>query len=334
MTKYFRLLVLAILAIGWGSSYASAQTTSASPYCQPYSYAYCAGYDYAGIIHKVSVGSFTNNSECTEYPQYIYYNNLQPIQLLAGMPTLFKVDAIHEDGTDEWLGSYRGAITIWVDFNGNNYFDGNEMIMTDMPFADARSTGVTFTIPTTATTGTWRMRVRSSIGTDINNNGYPSSYYPCDYGTYGEIEDYNVTILPPLADPSPTAIALTMPGSSSGVPLPAAAGTYDIGFTLSNTGVVSLISVDYDFTVTNVATNTVIASGSNVTWAGDLTGGSTTIVKLLTNAAINNPLTPYRVQVTLKNAKSPFADGDNNPNNNVLDGFIGPALNGGDYYVG
>jgi len=54
----------------------------------------------------------------------------------------------------------------------------------------------------------------------------------------------------------------------------------------------------------------------------------------MTNINLTNPLDPLRVQVTVKNAKSDLADGDNNPNNNVLDGFIGPALNGGDYYVG
>lgn len=56
------------------------------------------------------------------------------------------------------------------------------------------------------------MRVRTSIG-----GAYPTAQYACGYGTYGEIEDYDVNILPPLADPTPTAIALTNPGSSSSV---------------------------------------------------------------------------------------------------------------------
>jgi hypothetical protein len=74
-----------------------------------------------------------------------------------------------------------------------------------------------------------------------------------------------------------------MPGSSSGVTLPAGAGNYDLGFSMSNLATVDLVSVDYDFTVTSVATGTVLASGTNVAWAGALAGGTSTIVKLMTN---------------------------------------------------
>ncbi len=198
MKKLFSnyVIILFIMFLFLGNKNILAQTDNAYPYCQPYSYGQCS-YAYSGNIRSVTVGSFTNPTGCRDdNSQYTYYNNLSPITLLAGTATTYKVDAVHGDGSDVWLGSYGGVVSIWVDFNGNNNFDGNELVMTDIDFATARSTGVSFTTPTTSTIGKWRMRVRTSIG-----NSYKSSTYPCDYGTYGEIEDYDVIIQQPYCIP-------------------------------------------------------------------------------------------------------------------------------------
>ena len=335
MLKLFRLLALALLTTGL-------VVQSSSGQCIPTDYLgsstiVCDGgsYPYAGFMTKVQVGSFVNSTGCTiqdpagsgAYHYANYSSILSPITLLVGSTTTFIIEAQHNDGSESWSG-YPGAISVWIDINNNGSFtDAGEKIISNITFPQGK-TGVTYTLPTSTTqTGIRRMRVRASIGT----------YYlvddPCCCN-YGETEDYSVNLLPPLADPTPTGIALTNVGSSSGVTLPAAAGNYDLGFTLSNQANVALVSMDYDYTVTSVATGTVIATGTNVGWTGSLIGGGSTIVKLVTNIAINNPLNPMRVQVTVKNAKSAFAAGDNNNNNNTLDGFIGPALNGGDYYVG
>jgi hypothetical protein len=125
MSKHLLLTLAVVLTAFSAWSSASAQTGSASPYCQPYSYALCDGdsYPYGGRILSVTVGSTTYTSGCNDAnSQYLYYNNLSPFQLIAGSPVTYKIDFIHNDGTDIWEGSYPGAVTIWIDFNGNNVF--------------------------------------------------------------------------------------------------------------------------------------------------------------------------------------------------------------------
>ncbi len=97
----------------------------------------------------------------------------------------------------------------WVDFNRDGDFtDAGEQIFQKR----ATSSGnfnKTFTIPTTAGTGTTRMRISCKYG------GYPTS---CETFTYGEVEDYTLNIMPAL--PAGLAYAYTMsvyPNPSAGV---------------------------------------------------------------------------------------------------------------------
>lgn len=79
---------------------------------------------------------------------------------------------------------------VWIDFNQNNLFEASERVLTQAPTTDASITG-NFTIPVNATLGTTRMRVI------LRNNVAPGPD-GCSSFTRGEVEDYNVNIIPPI----------------------------------------------------------------------------------------------------------------------------------------
>lgn len=80
--------------------------------------------------------------------------------------------------------SYTENWGVWIDFNQNGTFDTSEKVVT----GSTSSTGnlsYTFTVPTSALEGTTRMRV------SMKWNGDPTA---CETFSYGEVEDYTVTI--------------------------------------------------------------------------------------------------------------------------------------------
>lgn len=80
--------------------------------------------------------------------------------------------------------SYTENWGVWIDFNQNGTFDTSEKVVT----GSTSSTGnlsYAFTVPTSALEGTTRMRV------SMKWNGDPTA---CETFSYGEVEDYTVTI--------------------------------------------------------------------------------------------------------------------------------------------
>ncbi|GGG32918.1 hypothetical protein GCM10011344_37320 [Dokdonia pacifica] len=80
--------------------------------------------------------------------------------------------------------SYTENWGVWIDFNQNGTFDSSEKVVTGST-SSAGNLSYTFTVPTSAFEGTTRMRVA------MKWNGVPT---PCETFSYGEVEDYNVTI--------------------------------------------------------------------------------------------------------------------------------------------
>lgn len=80
-------------------------------------------------------------------------------------------------------------LKIWIDFDGDEVFDSNELVFTSATASSNNTTTGSFTIPLTAGTSTTRMRVMgrwNSVPTD-----------PCTPGgDWGETHDYEVNILP------------------------------------------------------------------------------------------------------------------------------------------
>ncbi len=89
---------------------------------------------------------------------------------------------------------------IWVDFGDDGVFDATDEVGTASNILDVL-TPYSITIPSTATLGTHRMRVRLAY------NQTPGSIDPCTSYDYGEVHDYTVTIIPPPACMAPTGLA-------------------------------------------------------------------------------------------------------------------------------
>ena len=89
--------------------------------------------------------------------------------------------------TPSWTSTvYSEGYAVWIDYNKNGLFtDAGELV-----YSKATSTGTSasgsFTVPTTATVGTTRMRV------SMKYNGVPTS---CETLSYGQVEDYSVNIV-------------------------------------------------------------------------------------------------------------------------------------------
>ncbi|MCX8486222.1 MAG: GEVED domain-containing protein, partial [Crocinitomicaceae bacterium] len=75
----------------------------------------------------------------------------------------------------------------WIDFNNNNSFSDPGEQVAYVLVAAGWSNVFNFTVPTSATLGNVRMRVRVSYSVD-------GAIDPCGQSTYGEVEDYLINI--------------------------------------------------------------------------------------------------------------------------------------------
>lgn len=97
----------------------------------------------------------------------------------------------------------------WIDFNRDGDFaDAGEQVF-QKKATSAGNLNKTITIPTTAGTGTTRMRISCKYG------GYPTS---CETFANGEVEDYTLNIMPGLPSPEENPYYLNIyPNPSEGV---------------------------------------------------------------------------------------------------------------------
>jgi PKD repeat protein len=124
-------------------------------------------------INTVSVGSINNTSGASGYSDFTSIS-----------ATITKGNSVSVALTPGFTGSsYTEYWRIWIDYNNDGDFgDTGEQVFSSS--GSSTRTG-SFTVPTSATSGSTRMRVIMRYG------GYPSS---CGTFTYGEVEDYTVNI--------------------------------------------------------------------------------------------------------------------------------------------
>ncbi|MFK5959610.1 MAG: GEVED domain-containing protein [Lutibacter sp.] len=104
--------------------------------------------------------------------------------------------------TPTWTGTvYSEGYSVWIDYNKNGSFtDAGEQVWSK---ATSKTTPVsgTFTVPTSAISGTTTMRV------SMKYNGVPTA---CETFSYGEVEDYSIVLIGSTPDTQvPTAPTLT-----------------------------------------------------------------------------------------------------------------------------
>ena len=325
MRNFLRLCLSTVVLMV--SGLLSTNQTLNAQYCYPsYSeYGWGCNQTYGAYFTAVTIGTVTNSSGCSGF---ISYGSAPGFRMFAGLANTVTVEG---RTIGNWSTGNENYINVWIDFNRNNVYEGSE-IFNPAPLPSNGTTNTrTFTITPAANLAPGMYNARfKAVGPPEGNSQNPCLNY------YGEVEDYQIQILPPLSDPSPSAVSVTNPGDGQPVSSPVAQGTYNVGFTLSNIGSSAMTSCQYSASVTRVSDGSNVVPPVSATYSSPLAGGASVTIPLVANLDITNPLTPYRIQVTIPPASviGQFANGDNNPNNNTLDAFIGPALSGGEYWVG
>ena len=324
MRNVLRLSLHTVLMIVAGLI-ANQQTMNAQCYPSYSEWGYACNQPYGASFTEITIGSVTNATGCSGYTDYA---SSVPFRLFAGMPNTVTVKAL-TFGT--WDYSPEIPLNIWIDFNRDNNFDNSEIFMPPGLPCNGTVNARTFNITPAANLvpGMYKSRWKA-VGPPEGNSMNPCMNY------YGEVEDYIIEILPPLSDPSPTAVLITSPGDGSVIGSPVPQGTYNVGFTLTNLGSSGMTECQYTASVTRVSNGSLVVPSVTATYATPLAGGNSVAIPLVSNLDITNPLEPYRIQVSIppSSVKGQFANGDNNAGNNTLDAFVGPAISGGEYWVG
>lgn len=159
---------------------------------------YCIpGYDdnYYSYVNAVQLGTINNTtgSNATVYTSYVNAPAAnQTTNLARSSAQSITVNVAGNSGYN--------AAGAWIDFNGDGDFsDIGEQIINAGLLPDG-NTSVSFTVPTTATVGYTRLRVRS------RSNPFMPGMDPCETYLFdsGETEDYPVLIILPPCNGTPT----------------------------------------------------------------------------------------------------------------------------------
>jgi hypothetical protein len=141
------------------------------------------------FINSVELGSINNtNTGGTTAPPYTDYSGSETTQLTQGSSYTVTI----ESGT--WAGDGQSPgdnFAVWIDFDQDQEFSAGEKLGEFQNTSPNESVGITFSVPIDAELGSTRMRVRGVFIED----GDPSPADPCYNYTWGETEDYGITIL-------------------------------------------------------------------------------------------------------------------------------------------
>lgn len=133
-------------------------------------------------IQNVTLNTINNTTACTT-GGYAPYLNASTSLTKGSQYTVTVTPAV---GTTVGQAYTDDEIAVWIDYNNDFTFSTAERVGYVL-VAAGWSNQFTFTVPTSATTGSVRMRVRISYSVD-------GAIDPCAVATYGETEDYTVNI--------------------------------------------------------------------------------------------------------------------------------------------
>ncbi|MCX7550259.1 M14 family zinc carboxypeptidase, partial [Xanthomarina sp. F2636L] len=138
-------------------------------------------------IGNVNINGVDNNTVSNTSSGY---SDFTASSIFPDLDIVYNATGNNISVTKHWTGgSYREAVSAWIDFNQNGTFEAGEKIFGSASSNTATVNG-TFNIPNDASLGSTRMRVLmkyySSAGNDAND--------PCETFSYGEVEDYSINI--------------------------------------------------------------------------------------------------------------------------------------------
>ncbi len=166
-------------------------------------------------ISKVVVGSFSNSSSAAGYTDF----TSKVVNLQAGSTYSISLTPGFASST------YNEYWKIWIDLNGNATFDANELVFDAGAMSKTTVTG-NITIPSGTASITTRMRVSMK---------YNAAQTACEAFSYGEVEDYTVTIAagqptPPATPTGLAASSITTSSATLGWSASTGATSYDVQF--------------------------------------------------------------------------------------------------------
>ncbi|MBO2008875.1 GEVED domain-containing protein [Hymenobacter negativus] len=231
---------------------AVAQSPFLNCYCTPVT----SGTGSDGITN-VTLGTLVSASSATNAsPYYTDYSAAQTAGTLQ-IPALFQGGTtsvsvtMGSDGTQ-----YSG---VWIDFDHSGTFDTSEFFTLGTNAGASGTSIIPVTIPAGALTGQTKMRVRG--GNDVVLLNSQSCTAASSSSNYGEVEDYLVTIVAPVActGTPPTAMATTTAATVCG-------GT---AFTLNATGIAAgTTGLSYQWQSSPAGANTFANLGAAQATAG------------------------------------------------------------------
>ncbi len=148
--------------------------------------------------------------------------------------------------------SYSEYFNVYIDYNGDlDFVDAGELVYSSPATTGLVTTSIT--IPTTAITGSTRMRV---IMKDAAITG------PCEVFTYGEVEDYSLNLVAPTTGCNQPASLIASSISSSGATLSwgavAGASNYTLQYKKSTTSTWTSVSVTTtNYVLTGLSSSTI-----------------------------------------------------------------------------
>jgi hypothetical protein len=194
-----------------------------SCYCTP---VYTSGCGLNDLINSFSINTLSNpSSGCTngQASGYtVYPENQFTTTLVEG--------ATYVASLTSGTGSGTHGAAVWIDFNQNGSFnDPGEFFLISNSIAASTSVTANITIPSGITPGKTRLRVRYIYSTTVTQANSCSSH------TWGEAEDYTVTLLGPVTCTNPPAtpvISSNLTKVCTGSSANLTATTYDLGTSL------------------------------------------------------------------------------------------------------
>lgn len=205
-------------------------------------------------ILNVTLGTLNNSSSGCSGAGYSNYTALTAPTVYSGANNPIRVTV--GPGGSENAG-------VWIDYNKNGQFEVSEF--TYLGAISGGTLSANIAIPTTATSGTTRMRVRVKFSTPVLTGSDACAAY-----TYGETEDYTVDIQPcvPVTITTQPASATVTCGNNA-------------SFTVATTGTLPVYSWEYRpnassawFAVTNggvysgASTTTLTLTGISAAYSG------------------------------------------------------------------
>ncbi len=225
-------------------------------------------------INKVAFGTISNTSGA----------NAGYANFTALSTTVTKGSAYTITITPAWSGTvYSEGYAVWIDYNKDgDFLDAGEAVFSKATSTSTTAVG-TFTIPTTAITGTTRMRV------SMKYNAIPTS---CEAFSYGEVEDYTVNMIAGVVDTqaptAPTNLASSSITSSS-CSLSWTASTDNVGVTgydIYKNGVLLTTVTGTTYAVTGLTASTTYSFYVKAKDAAGNVSAASSTINVTTSASI------------------------------------------------